>query len=75
MQRGGNFSILDLFANGKRRGLGRRLVDHGRHRSMVDRAQGLGGGSTEDSRNGAPVCGASPWLRKKGEGKAVIFIS
>jgi hypothetical protein len=37
----------------------------------VDRGQGLEGGSSEDDRNGAPVRGTSPWLRKKGEGIAV----
>jgi hypothetical protein len=29
-------------------------VDRRRHRSTVDRGQGLGGGSSEDGRNGAP---------------------
>jgi hypothetical protein len=48
-------------------------VDHERCRSMVDCRQGLGGGSQEDGRNGAPVRGASPRLRKKGEGTAVIL--
>jgi hypothetical protein len=47
-------------------------VDHGRRRSMVDRGQGLGGGSSEDGRNGAPVHETSPPLREKGEGTAVI---
>jgi hypothetical protein len=48
-------------------------VDHRRHRSTVDRGQGLGGGSLEDGRNGAPVHGTMPWLRKKGEGTVVIL--
>jgi hypothetical protein len=48
-------------------------VDHERHRSTVDSGQGLGGGSPEDGRNGAPVCGTSPRLRKKGEGTTVIL--
>jgi hypothetical protein len=48
-------------------------VDHGRHRSTVDRGQGLGGGSPKDGQNGAPVRGTSPRLRKKGEGTAVIL--
>jgi hypothetical protein len=43
-------------------------VDRGRHRSTVDRGQGFGGGSSEDSWNGAPVSGTSPRLRKKREG-------
>jgi hypothetical protein len=47
------------------------LVDHGQHRSTVDCGQGLGGGLPEDGRNGAPVRGTSPRLRKKGEGTAV----
>jgi hypothetical protein len=48
-------------------------VDHGRHRSTLDRGQGLSGGSPEDGRNGAPVRGTLPRLRKKGEGTAVIL--
>jgi hypothetical protein len=48
-------------------------VDHGRHRSTVDRGQGLGSGSSEDGWNGAPMRGSSTWLRKKGEGTAVIL--
>jgi hypothetical protein len=46
-------------------------VDRGRHRSTVDHGQGLRGSSPEDDRNGAPVHGTSPRLRKKGEGTAV----
>jgi hypothetical protein len=46
-------------------------VDRERRRSTVDRGQGLGGGSPENGWNGAPVCGTSPWLRKKGKGMAV----
>jgi hypothetical protein len=42
-----------------------------RRRSMVDHGHRLGGGSPENDRNGAPVCGTSPRLRKKGEGMAV----
>jgi hypothetical protein len=48
-------------------------VDHGRHRSTVDRGQGLSGGSPEDDQNGTPVRGTSPRLRKKGEGMTVIL--
>jgi hypothetical protein len=48
-------------------------VDHGQRQSTVDCGQGLGGGSPEDARNGAPVCGTSPRLRKKGGGMAVIL--
>jgi hypothetical protein len=48
-------------------------VDHGRRQSTVDCGQGLGGGSPEDGRNGAPVCGTSPRLRKKGGGTVVIL--
>jgi hypothetical protein len=43
-------------------------VDHGRHRSTVDRGQGLDGGSLEDGQNSAPMRGTLPWLRKKGAG-------
>jgi hypothetical protein len=50
-------------------------VDHGRHQSTVDRGQGLGGGSPEDGRNGSPMRGTSPRLRKKGEGTTVILTS
>jgi hypothetical protein len=39
----------------------------------VDRGQGLGGGSPEDGRNGAPVRKTSPRLRKKGEGTTMSF--
>jgi hypothetical protein len=46
-------------------------VDCGRHRSTVDREHRLGGGSLENGRNGAPVRGTLPQLRKKGEGMAV----
>jgi hypothetical protein len=49
-------------------------ADHGRHRSTVDRGQGHGGGSSEDSQNGAPVRGTSPRLRMKGEGTVVKLI-
>jgi hypothetical protein len=48
-------------------------VDRGRRRSMVDRGQGLGGGSLEDGRDGALVHGTTPRLRKMGEGMAVIL--
>jgi hypothetical protein len=40
---------------------------------FVDRGQGLGVGSPENGRNGAPVRGTSPRLRKKGEGMAVTL--
>jgi hypothetical protein len=46
-------------------------VDHGRRQSTVDHGHRLGGGSPENGRNGAPVRGTSPRLRKKGEGTAV----
>jgi hypothetical protein len=46
-------------------------VDHKRRRSTVDHNHRLGGGSLENGRNGAPVCGTSLRLRKKGEGTAV----
>jgi hypothetical protein len=46
-------------------------VDRGRRRSTVDHGHRLGGGSPENGRNGAPVRGTSPWLRKKGEGMTV----
>jgi hypothetical protein len=49
-------------------------VDRRRHRSMVDHGHCLGGGSPENGRNGAPVRGTSPRLRKKGEGMAVSLI-
>jgi hypothetical protein len=46
-------------------------VDRERRRSTVDHGHRLGGGSPENSRNGAPVRGTSPRLREKGEGTAV----
>jgi hypothetical protein len=45
-------------------------VDRERRRSTVDHGHRLGGGSPENSRNGAPVRGTSPQLREKGEGTA-----
>jgi hypothetical protein len=49
------------------------LVDLGRRLSMVGHGQCLGGGSLEDGQNGASVRETSLWLRKKGEGTAVIL--
>jgi hypothetical protein len=42
------------------------FVDRGRRRSTVDHGHGLGGGSPENGRNGAPMRGTSPRLRKDG---------
>jgi hypothetical protein len=47
------------------------VVDRGRRRSTVDHGHRLGGGAPENGRNGAPVHGTSPRLRKKGEGMTV----
>jgi hypothetical protein len=38
---------------------------------MVDHGHRPGGGSPEIGRNGVPVRGTSPWLRKNGEGTEV----
>jgi hypothetical protein len=46
-------------------------VDHERRRYTVDHGHRLGGGSPENGRNGIPVRGTSPRLRKNGEGTAV----
>jgi hypothetical protein len=46
-------------------------VDRERRRSTMDHGHRLEGGSPENGRNGAPVRGTSPRLRKKGEGTAV----
>jgi hypothetical protein len=46
-------------------------VDHERRWSTVDHGHRLGGGSPENGRNGVPVRGTSPQLRKNGEGTAV----
>jgi hypothetical protein len=46
-------------------------MDHERRRSTVEHGHRLEGGSPENSWNGAPVRGTSPWLREKGEGMAV----
>jgi hypothetical protein len=51
------------------------VVDRGRRRSTVDRGQGLGGGWPENGRNGAPVRGTLPRLRKKEEGTAASLTS
>jgi hypothetical protein len=46
-------------------------VDRERRRSTVDHGHRLGGGSLENGRNGVPMRGTSPQLRKNGEGTAV----
>jgi hypothetical protein len=46
-------------------------VDHEQRRYTVDHGHRLGGGSPENGRNGIPVRGTSPRLRKNGEGTAV----
>jgi hypothetical protein len=46
-------------------------VDCERCRSTVDHGHRLGGGSSENDRNGALVRGTSPQLREKGEETAV----
>jgi hypothetical protein len=46
-------------------------VDYERNRSTVDHGHRLGGGSPENGRNSAPVCGTSPRFREKGEGTTV----
>ena len=48
-------------------------VDRERRRSTVDHGHRLGGGSPENGRNGVPVRGTSPRLRKTGEGTAVCL--
>jgi hypothetical protein len=46
-------------------------VDRGQRRSTMDHGHRLGGGSSENGRNCAPVHGTLPRLRKKGQGTAV----
>jgi hypothetical protein len=46
-------------------------VEHEWRRSTVDHSHRLGGGSPENGRNGVPVRGTSPRLRKNGEGTVV----
>jgi hypothetical protein len=46
-------------------------VDRERRRSMVDHGHRPGEGSPENGRNGVPVRGTSPRLRKNGEGTEV----
>jgi hypothetical protein len=46
-------------------------MDRERHRSTVDHSHRLGGGSSENGRNGVPMRGTSPRFRKNGEGMAV----
>jgi hypothetical protein len=48
-----------------------KFVDRGRCRSTVDHGHRLGGDSPENGRNGAPVRGTLPRLKKMGEGTAV----
>jgi hypothetical protein len=49
----------------------RKPVDRERHRSSMDHGHRLRGGSPENGRNGVPVRGTSPRLRKNGMGTAV----
>jgi hypothetical protein len=49
-------------------------VDHGRRRSTVDHGHRLEGGSPENGRNGGPMRGTSPRLRKKVEGTVVSLM-
>jgi hypothetical protein len=49
-------------------------VDREWHRSTVDHGHCPGGGSPEIGRNGVPVRGTSPRLRKNGEGTEVSLI-
>jgi hypothetical protein len=46
-------------------------VDYERRRSTVDHGHRPGEGSPENGRNGVPVRGTSPRLRKNGEGMVV----
>jgi hypothetical protein len=62
---------INCFPKGKPVDQVHKFVDCGRRRSTVDHGHRLGGGSPENGRNGAPVHGTSPRLRKKGEGMAV----
>jgi hypothetical protein len=59
---------------GKVCGLSPWLKDRGSTGPWWTGDRGHGGGSSEDGRNGAPVRGTSPRLRKKSEGMAVILI-
>jgi hypothetical protein len=47
------------------------LMDRERRRSTVDHGHRPGEGSPENGRNGVPVHGTSPRLRKNGEGTEV----
>jgi hypothetical protein len=46
-------------------------MDRERRRSTVDHGHRPGEGSPENGRNGVPMRGTSPWLRKNGEEAAV----
>jgi hypothetical protein len=48
-----------------------KVVDRERRRPTVDHGHRPGGGSPEICRNGVPVRGTSPRLRKNGEGTEV----
>jgi hypothetical protein len=48
-------------------------VDHEQRRSTVDHGHCPGEGLLENGRNGVPVRGTSPQLRKNGEGTEVIL--
>jgi hypothetical protein len=61
----------NCFSKGKLVDQVHKFMDRGRHQSMMDRGQGLGGRLTENGQNGTPVRGTSPRCRKKGEGTAV----
>jgi hypothetical protein len=62
---------FELFSNGKRHGLGPWLMDNGRCWSMVDRGQGLGGGSTELDLAAAPGHDGLPRGSQREEGNVV----
>jgi hypothetical protein len=67
----GNIDLTNYFPTVKVVDRVHTPVDHERHRPMVDHGHRPRGGSPEIGRNGVPVRGTSPRLRKNGEGTEV----
>jgi hypothetical protein len=67
----GNIDLTNYFPTVKVVERGHAPVDRERRRSTVDPDHRPGGGSLEIGRNGVPVRGTSPRLRKNGEGMEV----
>jgi hypothetical protein len=70
----GNIDLTNYFPTVKVVDWVHAPVDRERRRPTVDHGHRPGGGSPEIGRNGVPVRGTSPQLRKNGEGTEVSLI-